>query len=83
MPLDIRVATARLEAHLTRTARYFETPDYLGPDRRRYSPREQTVLGSYVLYNVTRHPHAGVTIRAARIAGRARHAPVIARVGRA
>lgn len=82
LPFDTGAARTRLEGQLTRTATYFETADYMGPDRRRYSQREQTVLGSYVLYQVRRHPRSGITIRAARIAGRAHSAPPSTRLVR-
>lgn len=75
LPMDYASAAARLEHQLLRTHTYFETADYLGPDRRRYSAREQTVLGSYVLYHVHRDIKHGTSTRAARIAGKPQIAP--------
>lgn len=80
LPMSAERARARLEEQLIRTNYYYETADYLGPDRRRYSNREQTGFGSYVLYHVWRDPRTGVRTRAARIAGKPRYAPVLPKI---
>ena len=77
LPMDTEQAITRLEEQLVRTNYYYETADYLGPDRRRYSQREPGGSGSYVLYHVWRDPKSGVRTRAARIAGKPRIAPAL------
>ena len=83
LPMNFASAAMRLEHQLLRTHTYFETADYLGPDRRRFSQREPTMQGSYLLYHVHRDIKHGVSTRTARIAGRPQFTPAQPKVVRA